>query len=76
MRRGTAAQNRQHINKVAHKELTFRQQNQNQSSKHVPQEGAAHDGVLIDFMLVFFFPFFAAKCLGIPPLGCSCGKSD
>lgn len=60
MRRGAAAKNRQHITKVAHKELTFRQQNQNQSSKHVPQEGAAHDGVLIDFMLVFF-PLFCSQ---------------
>lgn len=34
-------------------ELTFREQNQNQTSKRVPQEGAAHDGVLIDFLLVF-----------------------
>lgn len=67
--------------KVAAGELTFAEQDQHQSRKRVPQEGAVHDGVRIDFFslslsrsvcvspsLALFNLRHRRKCLGIPPV--------
>lgn len=44
-------------------QLTFGEQSEDHGSESVPHDRAAHDGVLIDFLLVSD----AAKCLRIPP---------
>lgn len=69
MRRAAAARSRQHIDKVARKNLPLKSTIRIKPANAFRKRGQP----MMEFWLIFCL-FIAAKCLGIPPVRCRCGK--